>query len=72
MLFIIIIAHITIWIVVPKVCIVDGGNIMSENVGVVAELDTSDMLMKSLSEGLVYSFWAVQLLFLQSHILGQE
>ena len=56
MLFIIIIAHITIWIVVPKVCIVDGGNIMSENVGVVAELDTSDMLMKSLSEGLVYSF----------------
>ena len=72
MLFIIIIAHITIWIVVPKVCIVDGGSKMSANVGIVAELDTSDMLMKSLSEGLVYSFLGCTIVIFVVSYLGAK
>ena len=72
MLFVIIIAHITIWIVVPKVCILDGGSKMSANVGVVAELDTSDMLMKSLSEGLVYSFLGCTIVIFVVSYLGAK
>lgn len=72
MLFIIIIAHITIWIVVPKVCIVDGGSKMSGKCRNCSRTCTSDMLMKSLSEGLVYSFLGCTIVIFVVSYLGAK